>query len=380
MSSPFKSAITSAGRLLAWVKSENGKGREDNTDKKKASRLVKFINIRNQLRYGIMKPGNLLAILLASAVILSLAVVLVNKDALVSETEFGPPLFLSIREVDVKPVEVTSAIVEVNVTAYINQGGGKTRNASMLIRAIRSDTKLLEAQVFTPFNGTGSDKTLIVSQNLKVERNGGYELKILLFNNGMILDSGSVNIVGLNALTPQSKRSGIILNNMDFTVKGVSAGRVAIASDIYLENRGSQATENLNLIVKAREAASNLLADKTTSETGVIASESTAIKNVKLDVPDEYNYMVVVELWKGDVMINTWEKAVLLAPSKTVPKETVEKKVDIEVSKFVREGGAPEGVPPFAKPTPTPARKESGFEAAAAITALIIVLLLRRRS
>ncbi len=331
-----------------------------------------------------MKPGNLLAILLASAVILSLAIVLLNKDALVSETDFGPPPFLSIREVDVKPLEVTSAIVEVNVTAYINHAGGKTTNASMLIRAIRSDTKLLEAQVFAPFNTaeTGKDKTLIVSQNLKVERNGGYELKILLFDNGTILDSGSVNIAGLNALVPQSKRSGITLNNIDFTVSGVSAGRVAIKSDIYLENRGSQATENLNLIVKAREAASNLLADKTTSETGVIASESTAIKNVKLEVPDEYNYMVVVELWKGDVMINTWEKPVLLAPSKTVPKETVEKKVDIEVSKFVREGGAPEGVPPFAPAATAPIglKKEPGFEALAAIIALIIVLVLRRRS
>ncbi len=335
-----------------------------------------------------MKPGNLLAILLASAVILSLAVILIDKDAIVPETDYRPPPFLSIREVDVKPVEVTSAIVEVNVTAYINHAGGKTTNALMLIRAIRSDTKLLAVEVSTPIpeiepDKTLTDKTLIVSRNLKVERDGGYELKILLFNNGTILDSGSVSIAGLDALVPQSKKSGIVLNNIDFTVSGVSAGKVAIKSDIYIENRGSEATENLNLIVKAREANSNLLADRTTSETGVIASEATAIKTVKLEVPDEYNYMVVVELWKGDVLINTWEKPVLLAPSKTVPKETVEKKMDIEVSKFVREGGAPEGVPAYAAATPTPsmgAPKEPGFELLAAISALIIVLALRRRS
>src|SRR3972149_7301525 len=155
-----------------------------------------------------MKPGNLLAILLASAVILSLAVILINKDAIVPETDYRPQPYLSIREVDVKPIEVTSALVEVNVTAYINHAGGKTTNASMLIRAISSDTKLLAAQVFTPFSAdeTGSEKTIIVSQNLKVERNGGYELIILIFNNGTILDRGSVNIAGLNALIPQSKR------------------------------------------------------------------------------------------------------------------------------------------------------------------------------
>src|SRR3990170_1936453 len=313
-----------------------------------------------------MKPGNLLAILLASAVILSLAVILINKDAIVPETDYRPQPYLSIREVDVKPVEVTSALVEVNVTAYINHAGGKTTNALMLIRAIRSDTKLLAAEVSSPIPEAETDETLIIYQNLKVERNGGYELKILLFNNGTILDSGSVSIAGLNALVPQSKKSGIVLNNIDFTVSGVSAGKVAVGSDIYLENRGSQPSENLNLIVKAREANSNLLADRTTSETGVIASEATAIKNAKLEVPDEYNYMVVVELWKGDVLINTWEKPVLLAPSKTVPKETVEKKENIEVSKFVREGG--QGIPGGAyAPAATPGvasdmKREPGFE------------------
>jgi hypothetical protein len=344
--------------------------------------LDKFINLRIDLYSGIMKPGNLLAILLASAIILSLIVVLIDEDALVSETDYIPQPYLIIREVDVKPVEVTSADVDMNVTAYINHEGGKITNGSMLIRAIRSDTKLLAAQVSIPIIEEGKDKTLIVSQNLKVERNGGYELKILIFNNGKILDSGSVNIAGLNALTPKSKQSGIVLNNIDFTVSGVSAGRVAINSDIYFENRGPATSDNMDLIVKAREAASNLLADKTTSDTGVIASEATAIKNVKLEVPDEYNYMVVVELWREDVMINTWEKPILLAPSKTVPKETIERQVDIEVSKFVREGAptGPEGMPVYGTPETAMQKQEPGFEVLAGITALTVVLILRRRS
>ncbi|MBU4491460.1 MAG: hypothetical protein KKD69_03255, partial [Euryarchaeota archaeon] len=84
--------------------------------------------------------------------------------------------------------------IEVNVTAYINHAGGKTNNATMLIRAISSDTGLLGMQVSAPIPETDSEKTLAVSQNLKVERNGGYELNILLFDNGSIRDSGSVNI------------------------------------------------------------------------------------------------------------------------------------------------------------------------------------------
>jgi hypothetical protein len=338
-----------------------------------------------------MKPVNLLTIVLASVLILSFAIVFLKSDVLQPEPPpWVPPSTLSIRDVDVKPVEVTSAQIEVNVTAYINHDGGKTQNASMLIRAISGDTGLLETQVSAPIPQIESDmeKTLAVSTNLTIERNSGNEnLNILLFDNGTIIDSGSVSISGLNALTPESKRSGVVLSNIDFTVSNVSAGRVSIESDIYLENKGPDASENLKMIVKAREAASNLLADKTNTETGAIASEATAVKSVQLVVPDGYNYMVVVELWRGDTMINSWEKPVLLAPTKTIPKESTEKNVNIEVSKFVREGGVsgmppgaayPYPMAPQAAGTAVP-KAQPGFEIFAAVSALLIVFVLRRR-
>ncbi|MFH1322501.1 MAG: PGF-CTERM sorting domain-containing protein [Methanobacteriota archaeon] len=134
------------------------------------------------------------------------------------------------------------------------------------------------------------------------------------------------------------------------------------------------------MIVKARQAESNLLADKKASETGVIAGEATSVKSVQLDVPEGYNYMMVVELWKGDVLVNTWEKALMLAPTKTVPKESQEKKMNIEVSKFMREGGAvpvPEATMAAAAET---MKTEPGFEVIMAIAALILVIALRRRS
>lgn len=334
-----------------------------------------------------MKGGHVLTIILASVLILSFAIALVNKDVLQKESQpWIPPSSLSIREVDVKPVDVTSSRIEVNVTAYINHQGSKTQNATMLIRAINSDTRLLETQVSAPIPEIASEleKTLSVSAHLNVERNGGYELNILLFDNGSIRDSGTVNIRGLNALIPESKRSGVTLNNIDFTVSGVSAGKVSINSDIYLENKGTDVSENLKLIVKAREATSNLIADKTNAETGVIANETTVVKSVQLVVPDEYNYMIVVELWRGGTIINTWEKPVLLAPTKTVPKESVEKNVNIEVSKFVREGGTmvPGIMPPQATQSAYEGmpKAQSGFEMLAAISALFAVIILRRRS
>jgi len=95
------------------------------------------------------------------------------------------------------------------------------------------------------------------------------------------------------------------------------------------------------MIVKARQAESNLLADKKIFRNRRNRSEATSVRACSLNVPEVIIYMMVVELWKGDVLVNTWEKALMLAPTKTVPKESQEKKMNIEVSKFLREGGAP---------------------------------------
>ncbi len=330
-------------------------------------------------------------ILLASILVISLLILVVGRDVIFipEQKPYQPQSYLSIREIDVKPLDITDSFVDINITAYLNHVGGKTNNASMTIRAINRDAGLLISQGSTSIPETEFDKTIFVHQNLRIDRDKNYELRIFLFDNGSVQDSGAINVQGLSVLTPKSKDNKIVMSNIDFIVSGVDASRVSIHSDIYLENIGVEISKNLKLIVKAREADSNLLADKTTSETGEIKSEVTIIKTVQLKVPDKYNYMVVVELWNDDILTNTWERPVLLAPTKTLPKESQEKKVNIEVSKFIREGQMNMVVP---VPTSTPPaeyapgmgyapegqKQTPGFEILIGIMAISLVLIYRR--
>lgn len=329
-------------------------------------------------------------ILLASILIISLLILVVGRDVIFipDQKPYEPPSYLTIREVDVKPLDITDSFVDINITAYLNHVGGNTNNASMVIRAINRDAGLLISQGSTSIPETEFDKTILVNQNLRIDRDKNYELRIFLFDNGSVQDSGAINVQGLSVLTPKSKDNKIVMNNIDFIVGGVDASRVSINPDIYLENIGVDISKNLKLIVKAREADSNLLADKTTSDTGEIKSEATVIKTVQLKVPDKYNYMVVVELWNDDILTNAWERPVLLAPTKTLPKESQEKKVNIEVSKFVREGQMETRIPvPTSTPSPGYApdmgnvpgvKKEPGFEIIIGIVAILSVLIYRR--
>ncbi len=327
-------------------------------------------------------------ILLALIIVISFVVILTQNGVWMQTGPIKEPTYLSIREIDIIPENITSSYAIINITAYINYRGSETENASMVIRAIDSNTKLLNSQVSATIPETKEEtieKTMKVSQNLKVDKNADYDLKILLFNNGSVLDSGSVSISGISLLIPESKNYPVNMKNMDFIIGGVSAGRVTIKPNIYLENTGASSSENLKILVKAREADSNILADRTSTETGAIDSEKTVIKEVQLNVPDGYNYMIVAELWKNDTLVNSWERPILLAPTKTIPKESQEKKVNIEVGQFVREGGQPPvaGVvptaigPEVAPATQTP--KEPGFEMIGAIIAILLVLIYRNR-
>jgi hypothetical protein len=319
---------------------------------------------------------NSYSILLLLILIVSIIFLIIGKDYIfIQQQEIKLPSYLTIREVDIKPIDVTDSFVDINITAYINHNGGYTNNASMLVRAINRDAGLLVNQNITIIPTIDSDKTITVYQNLRIDRDKNYEMRIFLYDNGSVIDNGIVNVQGLNSLTPEDKNNHIILDNIDFIIMGSSEGKISINPDIYLDNIGPDPIKNLTLIVKAIETDSNIMADKTSTDTGDIKSGSTIIRSVPLSVPNGYNYRVVVELWNGDILTNRWEKPVLLAPTKILPNQTQEKPINIEVSKFIREGAFPGVTAPTPSNVPTPAiRKESGFELYLAIFAFMIVI------
>jgi hypothetical protein len=70
-----------------------------------------------------------------------------ERESIVQDSVCKPPAYFSIREVDVKPVEVTSSLIEVNITAYIYHSEGEAKNATMLIRAIKRLQRQASSQV-----------------------------------------------------------------------------------------------------------------------------------------------------------------------------------------------------------------------------------------
>ena len=243
-----------------------------------------------------------------------------------------------ITDIDISAERVTSTSVLLNVTTYIeNNGNGESGEAELLLKAFDSASGLLVGESTTPAGSINKDRTVSVSQLIDVEREGGYRIDVVLFEDEKRLRQRSVQIYGIGDLTPNINDIGIRIQEMDFLVENVTGSRVTIGVDIYLTNEGDYTSEDLPLLIKAREVDAGLLADKVWITTGNIEKEKTIINSCNISVPDDYNYIVEALIWKNDTIVERGEGVVQLNPKYTIPKDGEIVSSDIRVRDFMEE-------------------------------------------
>ena len=283
---------------------------------------------------------------------------------------------LTIAETDISPERVTSTDVLLNVTTYVeNRGDGESGDAKLILKAFDSASGLLIGETTTSAGSIDEGKTIPVLQQISVEREGGYRIDVVLFEDDKRLRRQSLQISGIGDLTPNIHDIGIKVQEMDFLVENVTDSRVVIGVDLYLTNEGDSTSEDLPMLVKAREVDAGLLADKIWITTGSIKKETTIIRSCDIAVPDGYNYIVEALIWKNDTIVERGEGVVQLNPTRTIPKDEEIISDKIRVDDFMPEseardyGGVTGGM-----------EKAPGFTSMlAAITIMVAVLTHVRR-
>ncbi len=256
---------------------------------------------------------------------------------------------LQITDIDILADRITSAEVVLNVTTYVeNYGNGGSGEAKLILKAFDSASGLLVGETTTAAGSIDKGKTLPVSQLISVEREGGYRIDVVLFEDEKRLRQRSMQISGIGDLTPNIYDIGLKIQEMDFLVKNVTDSRVVIGVDLYLTNEGDFTSEDLPMLIKAREVDAGLLADKVWTSTGRIEKEKTIIDSCEIEVPDGYNYIVEALIWRNDTIVERGKGVVQLNPRRTIPKDEEIVSDKIQVRDFMP------------VPAPTPAEGEYG--------------------
>ena len=244
---------------------------------------------------------------------------------------------LGIADIDISADRVTSANVLLNVTTYIENRGDRSGDARLLLKAFDMESGLLVDQETVAVGSLLKQKTKSASQVVKVDRDGGYRIEVVLFEDDQRIDQETMKVSGIGDLTPNVYDIGLRIPEMDFLVKNVTDSRVTIGVDLYLTNEGSTTSEDLQVLIKAREVNAGLLADKTWISTGEIKKETTFIRSADIVVPDDYNYIVEALIWKNDTIVERGEGVVQLNPKIYISEKEKVVSEDIDVEDFMAE-------------------------------------------
>ena len=243
---------------------------------------------------------------------------------------------LGITNMDISAKEVKSAFVDIDVTTYVeNYYGDSSKNTSLLLKAFSTRTGLLVVQTQDNIGIINKGDTVNITQSLKLQKEGGYRIVSVLFEEEKNKNTREITINNLENLPADVQDIGVEVAGMDFLVREVNGSRVVIQSDLYLTNEGISTSENYKILIKAREMDARLLADKVWIETGSIRPETTTIKSVNLTVPDQYNYAVEVLIWSNDTIVKRGEDYVQLKPEMTIDIGTQVKTKHVETSDFI---------------------------------------------
>ena len=294
--------------------------------------------------------------------IISLVTVVVLSGCL--ESSSGDPV-LNVKNMDIVQGETKTSTIGLNVTTYIEYKESTvpktSENLTLQLKALDTSKDFLVNQTSTFLGRINSGQTINTTQVLVLPKKGGYRLVASLLEDGKEVDWGSRTVYNLESLPADTMITGLRIDGIDFMVRKVSDEKVIIQSDIYVTNSGAKTSKDYQMMVKATDMDSRLVADKQWSSTGEIIPDGTAIRSVNLTVPDKYNYFVDVLIWSDSIVVGGGQDSVLLnATTMLTEKERI-------ATRGTRTGGfvVEEAVAEAAKAVEEAEMEVSEFEGAA---------------
>ncbi len=292
-----------------------------------------------------MKKEYLVVGFIAIVVVAALIFIVATREA---------PQFARFKEVDLKLLRVNDSHVEIQFLFELERSK-VLQNASIELKVYDVATNLL---IEKRSIGLPEGNEVIVNSSFEKDRD--YTLKIRLIKDGKILDARSLTLRNLDTLIPDEKNVKVLLKDVDFILLGSSEDRVSVMSRFYLE---SMYDYNVTFHVKVLQYESNVLAAEKWMQSKIEKGKTNLIE-VEFEIPQNYNYLFKLEIWRNGSLLKSWSRPLNLAPTKKIPEGVKEEKVEFEVEKFV------------ATPYYPQREKAPGFEIA--IAALAIGIALRR--
>lgn len=314
----------------------------------------------------------------------------------------APPALL---EVTIAADDVAGETATLEVDTYLEDRGVPAENVTVVHRTTNTDTSLIEDTTALEAGVVEPDTEDIVSGTIDVPREGSHEIETFVYVDGMRVESTTHRISGLDSLTPAYAETGLDFHRfgedgaspladvpaIEYSIESADGETAQLDVSSYLTNGGDETANALEVELKARQADSNIVADRKTVDVGAVDSGDTATPSATLEVPDEYQYQLDAILWLDGTIVATDRAGADLRPESVVENASDADERGLDAGDFEEDDDALEAVEDDAADDGEPARDAPeeeaedaadgtpGFGLVAAAAALLAALALTRR-
>ncbi|GAA0226176.1 DUF7490 domain-containing protein [Haladaptatus pallidirubidus] len=293
---------------------------------------------------------------------------------------------LQIEDVAIEPGSVSGGTATLGVETRLEHRGGPAGNVTVLVRAIHADSGLVETTTEREMPTIEGEREASVTQNVSIERRGDYRIETVVFRDGERIAEGAKEVNGVGTLKPAYAETNVAFHWQDstsefppveYSVADAGNKRTTLNVSTYLTNQGDDSSDNVRIVFTARQADTNIVADRVSVSVGEIDAGRTASPSATLSVADDYNYYLDAVLWKDGVVVESARSAANLDPTERLSVNETNREIDLSVSDFSGDND-----PDSAKETTTIENDEGqpGFTALAGLVALLVAGALARRN
>jgi PGF-CTERM protein len=294
---------------------------------------------------------------------------------------------LGIEEVRITPGDVSSGTATLAIDTRLRHHGSTTENVTVLLRAVDTERGVVEATREIDVGAVTGDRETAVDGNVTVPRSGNYRIETVVFADGQRVAQGHTDVEGVGSLHPvtfqefESAAGMAPLPSVEYTVSDAGGNRTTLDVAAYVTNTDAERAEGVDVVLVARQAESNIVADRETVEVGSIGAGRTVTPNASLTVPDGYNYYLDAMILRDDVLITSTRAPATLEPGQNFSAPVDEGGDELQVSEFEAddESAAEETVTDGGDSARSDGGGQPGFGVAAAVLAIVGATLLRRR-
>ncbi len=229
-----------------------------------------------------------------------------------------PAGYVTIRSVDISipdgqpPSNVTTVVV----VPYLDAVYADVGSIDLQISAKEAGTDIVVAQKVLPIGNLTSGRTEKAEVTLALENGRRYDVWVTVWQDGRMRESGSVNVF-LPDRTTAGRRlaySLLTVTAIDVMTPEIDADPITLDIVTDITNGGSVSSGDLAMEVRAVNLQTGITAVRESRSLGTVAGGSAATKQVRVTVPNGYDYEIGIKLIEGGAAFATSTGRVTLAP------------------------------------------------------------------